>query len=232
MSISAVGYAKRGRQPDCGCHDYRFIPNRDGIDIKTSYQLLPDGPSTPTKGKRKANATETDAQKGESYSPASCSSVISNIETEPCPTPKEEANKTFNALLKTELFGPSSIDPTTIHNSPSSRSGGGSHGTNSYSTTNSSNSAAVSPASPSSKPLFSFSSPSRKRMMTGERERVVGGSKGLDSPTHERYSVSPVRYESQKLLLSPRKAPRLMSKVPFKVLDAPDLAVSSRSFLI
>lgn len=61
--------------------------------------------------------------------------------------------------------------------------------------------------------------------MTGERERVVGGAKGLDSPTHERYSVSPVRYESQKLLLSPRKAPRLMSKVPFKVLDAPDLAV-------
>lgn len=40
----------------------------------------------------------------------------------------------------------------------------------------------------------------------------------------ELYSLSPVRLESQKLLLSPRKAPRAVSKVPFKVLDAPDLA--------
>ena len=38
------------------------------------------------------------------------------------------------------------------------------------------------------------------------------------------YSLSPVRYESQRLLLSPRKVPRAVSKVPFKVLDAPDLA--------
>ena len=38
------------------------------------------------------------------------------------------------------------------------------------------------------------------------------------------YSLSPVRFDSQRLLLSPRKPPRAVSKVPFKVLDAPDLA--------
>ena len=38
------------------------------------------------------------------------------------------------------------------------------------------------------------------------------------------YSLSPVRIDSQRLLLSPRKTPRAVSKVPFKVLDAPDLA--------
>ncbi len=38
------------------------------------------------------------------------------------------------------------------------------------------------------------------------------------------YSLSPVRFDSQRLLLSPRKTPRAVSKVPFKVLDAPDLA--------
>lgn len=32
---------------------------------------------------------------------------------------------------------------------------------------------------------------------------------------------------SQKLLCSPRKAPRRISKVPFKVLDAPELQVCS-----
>lgn len=40
----------------------------------------------------------------------------------------------------------------------------------------------------------------------------------------EIYSLSPVRFDSQRMLLSPRKAPRNVSKVPFKVLDAPDLA--------
>lgn len=53
---------------------------------------------------------------------------------------------------------------------------------------------------------------------------MIGGAQGLDSPTHERYSISPVKYEGQKLLQSPRKAPRLLAKVPFKVLDAPQLA--------
>jgi WD40 repeat protein len=40
----------------------------------------------------------------------------------------------------------------------------------------------------------------------------------------EIYSLSPVRYDSQKMLLSPRKQPRAVSKVPYKVLDAPELA--------
>lgn len=42
--------------------------------------------------------------------------------------------------------------------------------------------------------------------------------------TDEMYSVSPVRTDSQKLLLSPHKKPRYISKVPYRVLDAPDIA--------
>ena len=71
---------------------------------------------------------------------------------------------------------------------------------------------------PSTKNLFSFASPSKKRLTS------LAGPQGVDSPTSDRYSVSPVRFESQQLLLSPRKTPRNLSKVPFKVLDAPDLA--------
>jgi len=37
------------------------------------------------------------------------------------------------------------------------------------------------------------------------------------------YSLSPVSGKSQKLLRSPRKASRKISKIPFKVLDAPEL---------
>lgn len=38
------------------------------------------------------------------------------------------------------------------------------------------------------------------------------------------YAVTPIRFDSQKILQSPRKQPRYVSKVPYKVLDAPDLA--------
>lgn len=39
----------------------------------------------------------------------------------------------------------------------------------------------------------------------------------------ELYSTSPVRYGSQRILETTRKPPRYVNKVPYKVLDAPDL---------
>ncbi len=38
------------------------------------------------------------------------------------------------------------------------------------------------------------------------------------------YSVSPINFASQAILQQPRKQPRPISKVPYKVLDAPELA--------
>ncbi|KAJ3215536.1 hypothetical protein HK099_006313 [Clydaea vesicula] len=45
----------------------------------------------------------------------------------------------------------------------------------------------------------------------------------LDSPNSQKYSLTPISLDSQNLLTSPRKIPRHISKVPYKVLDAPDL---------
>ncbi len=53
----------------------------------------------------------------------------------------------------------------------------------------------------------------------------TGVGMGLDDMLHEKYSLSPIGKESQRLLMSPRKSVRFISKTPFKVLDAPDLAV-------
>lgn len=187
----------------------RFIPNRDGTDLSTTFHLLSDSAnrlaaaapsSNPNSAKRKLHrGPECDAQ-------------------------KEEANKTFNALLKSELFGstaaaqdPStSIDNSFLTHSPSSSR---------YAAGNPSvSSAAAVPTTPTrTKNLFSYSSPSKSRASGGSGSANTSAHK-LDSPTHERYSASPVRYESQKLLLSPKKTPRTLSKVPFKVLDAPELA--------
>jgi len=47
--------------------------------------------------------------------------------------------------------------------------------------------------------------------------------RSLDSCDSSPYSLSPVGNKSQKLLRSPRKAVRKISKIPFKVLDAPEL---------
>jgi hypothetical protein len=40
----------------------------------------------------------------------------------------------------------------------------------------------------------------------------------------EIYSLSPIRFDSQRILQGLRRQPRYVNKVPFKVLDAPDLA--------
>ena len=47
--------------------------------------------------------------------------------------------------------------------------------------------------------------------------------RSIESNDSSPYSLSPVGLKSQKLLSSPRKATRKISKIPFKVLDAPDL---------
>lgn len=71
------------------------------------------------------------------------------------------------------------------------------------------------PTTPTRKRLFNYTSPALSP------HRYIGD---LDDPTHDAYSISPVTSESQRLLLSPRKATRTIAKGPFKVLDAPDLA--------
>ncbi|GAA99657.1 hypothetical protein E5Q_06360 [Mixia osmundae IAM 14324] len=195
----------------------RFIPTRDGVDLATSYQLLdPDeirsGPTTPTRrGKRTIDraGAESDVQ-------------------------KDEADRTFDALLKSELFDASPhrrVTSSTSQTSLNFISQPGSPTASRYSLASHSSAHSLasltnSPLAPSgttnvspSRNLFSFTSPSKKRSAS-----QYAGLQGLDSPTHDRYSTSPIKYESQKLLLSPKKVARSLSKVPFKVLDAPELA--------
>ncbi|CAG07732.1 unnamed protein product, partial [Tetraodon nigroviridis] len=67
------------------------------------------------------------------------------------------------------------------------------------------------PSTPAKRSLFSYSV-STKRALSEE-----------DGNTVSPYSLSPVSSNSQKLLRSPRKPTRKISKIPFKVLDAPEL---------
>jgi len=72
--------------------------------------------------------------------------------------------------------------------------------------------------------LFNYMSP---RHLSGQPtpSRTPSSRRGPNLDVRsELYSLSPVRFDSQRMLLSPRKQPRAVSKVPYKVLDAPDLA--------
>ncbi|GHJ84198.1 hypothetical protein NliqN6_0600 [Naganishia liquefaciens] len=99
-------------------------------------------------------------------------------------------------------------------------------------------SAAGTPVTPSRKRVLNYSSPSAKahrsspsRQMTvspGHFNLGYGNGAnvgiGFDDMLSEKYNQSLIGRESQRALLSPRKPTRWISKTPFKVLDAPELA--------
>lgn len=77
------------------------------------------------------------------------------------------------------------------------------------------------------KNIFNFASPRHHTNLSGHLtpSRTPQSRHGPNmNPRSEIYSLSPVKFNSQSMLLSPKKAPRVVSKVPYKVLDAPDLA--------
>ncbi|KDN42521.1 WD40 repeat-like protein [Tilletiaria anomala UBC 951] len=194
----------------------RFIPTRNGDDLHDAYQMLDDEPITPKRQKRKIPA-DMDTQKA-------------------------EANQAFSSVLGTELFG----DLASGAAARAYALNGGVTGVPAASPGSGPN---QSPRTPSRRNLFSYQSPTSassrdRRRAEGSVSRVYAGSsdspaglpilfsgsstagdiESLDSPLHKAYSTSPVKAESQKLLQSPKRTPRTLSKVPFKVLDAPELA--------
>ena len=126
-----------------------------------------------------------------------------------------DANNTYSSLLRSEMFDtevPQAIHQR--HETSTSRAktppGGGAMLSG----------PSLTPSTPH-KNLFSYKAnptPSLTPRSTSRSER------GPNINTRsEIYSLSPVKHSSQTMLLSPRKTPRSVSKVPYKVLDAPDL---------
>ncbi|KAH8882811.1 WD repeat domain-containing protein [Thozetella sp. PMI_491] len=190
----------------------RFIPTRSGQDLQASFSLLhEDGsPATPSRQKKRTPHGELHFQR------------------------TEEANRTFSTLLRAELFentipqaNPQSMSPD--HSLPVSG-----HatidGTRSHTPPNNgpppSLPSSLTPSTPH-KNLFSYMSPRHHSHIAGHPtpSRTPQSRHGPNLDTRsEIYSLSPVRFGSQQMLLSPRRQPRAVSKVPYKVLDAPDLA--------
>ncbi len=142
----------------------------------------------------------------------------------------EEANRTYSKLLRSEMFESTIPQSISQHVSPNLSAN---HSTTFHDPTRSHTPPGQSPALPASltpstphKNLFSYSAPRHSGIAgqpTPSRTPQSRHGPNLNSRS-EIYSLSPVKYSSQTMLLSPRKTPRAVSKVPYKVLDAPDLA--------
>ncbi|USW47669.1 Putative WD40/YVTN repeat-like-containing domain superfamily, The WD repeat Cdc20/Fizzy family [Septoria linicola] len=130
---------------------------------------------------------------------------------------KVEANRTYSSILRSEMFNDEV--PQMISDRTGSRgqtppvtgaTGASSYGGNS-----------LTPSTPH-KNLFSYG-PQQPVSLTPRS--ISRSERGPNiNARSEIYSLSPVKHSSQTMLLSPRKTPRQVSKVPYKVLDAPDLA--------
>lgn len=130
----------------------------------------------------------------------------------PFPTPVEEANQTYSRILRNEVFGDTVPQPDIpIENHDFTRSHTPPHNNAQLPPAN------LTPKTPSKSNLFSFS----PRHNHNNIFRSAHGS-GLNTLS-EIYSGSPIRADSQRLLQNPRKPMRYVSKVPYKVLDAPEL---------
>ena len=182
----------------------RFIPNRDGQDLQASYSLLHDdgSPATPSKSKKRAPHGELHFQK------------------------TEEANRTYSRVLRNELMG-DSIPQEHVTNSSDYYDLGRRHTPPGQASAANLPPASITPNTPH-KNLFSYMSP-QKRIGSGHpTPSRTGGARhpGLINlnARSDLYSVSPIQFSSQAILQSPRKQPRPIAKVPYKVLDAPELA--------
>ncbi|PWN32606.1 WD40 repeat-like protein, partial [Meira miltonrushii] len=217
----------------------RFIPNRDDSDIQAAFELMSNEPVTPKKHKRKISAADMDAQKeeaNETFTTLLSSELFGSD------------SNAFAAAINVRK----AIDGSSHSNTPSpfatasrSSSGrqslrnGGSQPTTptkrnifhygSKSPTSSISRARDTPGRSGKR--SESRSPSRRNSITSNPSGALFGGPSpnrrldtLDSPSHDLYSSSPVSIESQRVLQSPRKTYRSVSKVPYKVLDAPDLA--------
>ncbi|CAC9886144.1 unnamed protein product [Aureobasidium pullulans] len=118
----------------------------------------------------------------------------------------DEANRTYSSILRSEMFNDEI--PQTIPQHDKSLTPPGNFN--------------LTPSTPH-KNLFSYKSTHPTPSLTPRSHSRTERGPNINARS-DIYSLSPVKYSSQSMLLSPRKTPRAVSKVPYKVLDAPELA--------
>ncbi|EMG51134.1 APC/C activator-like protein CDH1, putative [Candida maltosa Xu316] len=224
----------------------RYIPNRTGVDIQAAFSLsqdeiLPDLRNTRNadneieiRREEEANRTFSTVLKAELFgdnvpmATANLSNTSTNtfpVSSRPKPPPRTINNGASGSTTppRSSNSTPSlsgTIGTPIPYNDSSSNTNTNNNNNN---VNTSSNQITVTNSVPTSDIDDVTSTPRRKTNLftyqSPQKSRPI--SRDLQQ---ELYSLSPVRQESQKLLLSPQKKPRTISKVPYRVLDAPELS--------
>lgn len=141
----------------------------------------------------------------------------------------EEANRMYSRVLRSELFG-NTVPQADLDSLSPDPLLGFANGINDKTRSHTPPSHVVSSLPPASitpstphKNLFNYAS-SRAGSGHPTPSKTPRSQHGPNlNVRSELYSLSPIRYDSQRILETPRKQPRYVNKVPYKVLDAPDL---------
>nr|OQO20406.1 hypothetical protein B0A51_11029 [Rachicladosporium sp. CCFEE 5018] len=129
---------------------------------------------------------------------------------------KRDANRAYSSVLRSEMF-----DSEVPQSIPQSHEGSGSRAKTPPTGTSALAGPGLTPSTPH-KNLFSYGPAAPTSLTPRSTSRSERGPN--INARSDLYSLSPVKRSSQTMLLSPRKTPRAVSKVPYKVLDAPELA--------
>lgn len=221
----------------------RFIPNRNVENWEIQFYSNDNENRAPSRRPRDANGCLTGpVRPGTDQTANTNVPTATNVITPPVAVPQNPQNNGTN--------GNNNANPNTTHNNPNINGANAATGPNSSTTAanielnkdlnmykavlknellgatiDNMTSSILQPRKVTS--VFQHQGPSPFKMI--DENSMYSNLTNL-SPNHNSsfthhspYSLSPLSAQSQKLLRSPRKPMRKIPKVPFKVLDAPDL---------
>lgn len=186
----------------------RYIPNRTGVDLQAAFLLFNQDPIAQPALSRPSGRADS----GEELS-------ANEVERRK----EEEANRNFSSVLKAELFGDNVPMATADLSRPQGSHSNSSLDTSSGQQANTPNLSANARDSTQNGSESLLGTPRRKANLFTYQlpSKLRPVSRDLQL---ELFLLSPVRQELQKFLLSPQKKPRSILKVPYRVLDAPELS--------
>lgn len=222
----------------------RYIPSRTGVDLQAAFSLANSQyPSTSYSGSSiggsDSNNLNTFGSNNSNHDNHIDNSHGHIHASDPDFLREEEANRTFDSVLKTELFGDNvpmsfvqkrSDTSSSINLATTPPSRAASEVNREVDLTSRNDRSNVSDDE------YDYNSRTREEMLLRTPKKQSGNLFTYQSPSKSRpnssslnvqnelYSLSPVRADTQSLLLLPPKKTRKISKIPYRVLDAPDLA--------
>ncbi|CAK9440431.1 uncharacterized protein LODBEIA_P45310 [Lodderomyces beijingensis] len=226
----------RGKRSNNAVFSDRYIPNRTGVDLQAAFSLssddvLPDLRNSANgdndieiRREEEANRTFSTVLKAELFGdnvPMATANLSPSANANSSMRPKTaglrqnpiSSSSSHNTGTPPRSAGSLSalIAPGSSAASFSSNSAGSGQQRPGTSSTSSYEADDVTATPRRKTNLFTYQSPKKTRPISRDLQQ-------------ELFSLSPVRQESQKLLLLPQKKPRSISKVPYRVLDAPELS--------